>query len=242
MLNRRRIWLPPIVATLLVLGAASARAADDPDQTICQTAGAEAERQANLPAGLLLAIGAVESGRRDPATRRVTAWPWTINANGTGSFFHSLQQAVAATQAKQTRGVASIDVGCFQVNLRAHPGAFPNLETAFDPRANATYAAKFLSSLRDRTGSWEDAVAAYHSSTASIGGPYRDLVLARWNGKDVKAVVAAVMRAVVWSPAGPGIHVWTPSSYGTAPTIISIRIPLLGDRQRLPTVINAGGN
>ncbi len=242
MLKRCRIWLRPVAAILLVIAAASAHAAEDTDRTVCQAAGAEAERQANLPPGLLQAIGAVESGRRDPATHRVTAWPWTINASGTGSFFDSLPEAVAATRARQARGIASIDVGCFQVNLRAHPGAFPNLETAFDPRANATYAAHFLVTLRDRTGTWEDAVAAYHSSTVSLGGPYRDLVLARWNAKDVRAVVAEVMRAVVWSPAGPGVHVWTPSSYGTAPSIITIRMPAPGQHEALPTVIKAGSN
>ena len=44
------------------------------------------------------------------------------------------QQAVAAVQALQARGVRSIDVGCLQVNLMYHPIAFASLDDAFDPR------------------------------------------------------------------------------------------------------------
>src|SRR3712207_7129818 len=48
-----------------------------------------AEREAGLPPRLLGAIARVESGRRDAATGRSEAWPWTINAEGRGSFFPS---------------------------------------------------------------------------------------------------------------------------------------------------------
>ena len=89
-----------------------------------------------MPDRLMQAIGLVESGRRDPKAAGVRPWPWTINAENVGSFYDTKEQAIAAVQALQARGVRSIDVGCMQVNLMHHADAFASLEEAFDPRAN----------------------------------------------------------------------------------------------------------
>ena len=51
-------------------------------------------------------------------------------------------------RAVQAQGVRSIDIGCMQVNLMHHPNAFATLDAAFDPLANALYAARFLTELR----------------------------------------------------------------------------------------------
>jgi len=191
----------------------------------CQRAGLAAEHALNLPPGLLHAIGVVESGRRDPMTGQVSAWPWTVTANGAGQAFDSQAEAAAATRALQAHGVTSIDVGCFQINLHHHPAAFTDLDEAFDPPANAAYAARFLSALRTRTGSWENAVAAYHSATPELGGPYRDRVLASLTGTDMlpAAVVPNGERVLVWTPppATGRVHVWTPNAPGLAPGVIS---------------------
>ena len=203
----------------------------------CEAAGTLAEQRYEVPAGLLLAIGRVESGRRDPGTGRLAAWPWTINAQGRGQLFETREAAQVAVQALQKSGVASIDVGCFQVNLAYHPDAFPHLEDGFDPAANADYAARFLLSLKAKLGSWPAAVAAYHSATPELGGPYRDRVLAGWPGGGelpqaaLPAPVAAApvvfaMRVETWSAprgaAAGGIRVWTPSAVGQGPTLIRI--------------------
>jgi hypothetical protein len=60
-----------------------------------------------------------------------------------------------------------------QVNLMYHPEAFASLEQAFDPVANATYAAGFLQRLFAQTGSWPAATAAYHSAVPELGQPYQ---------------------------------------------------------------------
>ena len=99
-----------------------------------------------LPLRLLGAIAEVESGRPDSAGK-VRPWPWTINVEGRGEFFASKQQAIDAVRAVQAQGVRSIDVGCMQVNLMHHPNAFASLDAAFDPTANALYAARFLNTL-----------------------------------------------------------------------------------------------
>ena len=146
----------------------------------CTAAIATAERTGDIPAGLLAAIGHVESGRRDPSSGALQPWPWTIDVGGVGHFFTTKAEAVAATAALQAKGIASIDVGCLQVNLAYHPAAFASLDEAFDPTANALYAARFLGALFKATGDWPAAAAAYHSQTRAISAAYQGKVLAIW--------------------------------------------------------------
>ncbi len=147
--------------------------------SLCRAAIAAAEAGTRIPDAFLSAIGRVESGRAD-ADGAVAPWPWTVNAQGQGHFYDTKAEAVAAVQAFQAQGVRSIDVGCLQVNLAQHPDAFASLEQAFDPAANAAYAARFLQSLFAQTGSWPLAAAAYHSQTPGIGADYQRKVLSEW--------------------------------------------------------------
>ncbi len=145
----------------------------------CDYAIAAAEKPPHLPDKLLPAISRVESGRLDPTTRRVRAWPWTINVEGVGSFFDTKEQAVATVQALQAKGVRSIDVGCMQVNLMHHPKAFASLDEAFEPKTNTAYAAGFLAMLHRQFNDWNLATAAYHSMDPVRGEEYQRLVLGR---------------------------------------------------------------
>lgn len=209
-------------------------------EPICHSAAVAEERKSNLPPGLLLAIGRVESGRLDPATGHVTAWPWTINANGVGRLFETSIEALAYTRALRERGTLSIDVGCFQINLLHHPAAFATLEEAFDPQANAAYAAHFLLDLRSRTGSWEQAVAAYHSSTPELGEPYRNRVMANFTGLGGSLPPSESMRPrVIWTATSPteGVRVWTPTPHGMAPFSITIKIGSNRSETMLPTTL-----
>ena len=145
---------------------------------LCDAAIAKARAPA-MPPTLLPAIARVESGRLDPVVGRVRAWPWTINVEGQGSFFETKQDAIAAVQTVQARGQKSVDVGCMQVNLMFHPTAFPDLETAFDPEANATYAVRFLLALFAQAKDWGLATAYYHSQTQEFGEDYQRRVFGR---------------------------------------------------------------
>jgi hypothetical protein len=147
---------------------------------LCRAAVAAAERGGGIPAHLLAAINRVESSRRDPVSGAMNPWPWTVNAEGQGYFYDSKAEAVAAVRAMQARGIRSIDVGCGQINLMHHPNAFPNLELAFDPQANAAYAARFLKELFAQTGDWNKATGLYHSATPELGAEYQRQVLAVW--------------------------------------------------------------
>ena len=165
---------------LLVSPALAREAAPVPGPSqLCIAAIGVAERAQRTPARLLAAIARVESGRPD-ARGVVQPWPWTINAEGTGRFFGSKAEAIAAVEALQARGVRSIDVGCMQVNLMHHPHAFASLDEAFDPSANAAYGARFLSALHHDLSTWPAATAAYHSQTAGIGTDYARKVMVAW--------------------------------------------------------------
>lgn len=217
-----------IGAMVLLLAGVNWCRAEQPiaDTRLCRAAGAAAEAQLGIPAGLLAAIGRVESGRPDPVTGMVAAWPWTINGNGAGRMFGSAAAAISGTRALQQVGVSSIDVGCFQINLLHHPTAFSSLEQAFDPKANAAYAARFLSSLHQRLGSWEAAVAAYHSSTPEKGFRYRERVLAGWGAPREWLPVAQPAPIDIFTRTstmpGAGPKVWTPSAFGSAAHVITI--------------------
>lgn len=159
---------------------------------LCRAAITAAEKAAAIPEHLLAAIGRVESGRRDPASGAWHPWPWTINAEGQGFFYETKQAAIEAVRALQARGVRSIDIGCMQVNLMHHPNAFASLEDGFEPRINAAYAARFLTSLFRQTDSWPKSAAMYHSATPELGDAYQSKVLALWPGESLRQKDAAV--------------------------------------------------
>lgn len=180
------------------------------DGAICRPALIAAETRHGIPAGLLQAIGIVESGRRDPLTGKTEPWPWTINADGEPHVFDSKQQAVAWVRQAQGRGVQSIDVGCAQVNLMYHPTAFTSLEQAFDPAANADYAARFLRELWESSASrnWMTAAGQYHSQTPELAEAYREQVKAAMAGgampnAQMPAFASAANTMAPFASAGP---------------------------------------
>lgn len=218
-----------LAVVLAMLGALSGRAV----AMSCAEAAAAAEGAAGIPAGLLLAIGVVESGRTvAPGVR--APWPFAIQSGGAGRFLASAGDAVAAVQALQAGGVQSIDVGCFQINLLHHPDAFPNLLSGFDPLTNAHAAARFLQSLREELGAWEPAVAAYHSRTEALGTPYRDLVLAAWHGTPAPAAALRAAGIRVWGPAGEIDFKASPG-----PTLVSMAVPMPRSWVHMPRIVTA---
>ena len=200
----------------------------------CADAARIAEAESALPPGLLLAIGQIESGRIDGTGQR-SPWPWTINASGLGRFFGTANDAVRAVRELHAAGVRSIDIGCFQISLLYHEKAFTDLVSGFDPLINARAAARFLLSLRDELGDWKPAIAAYHSRTNALGGPYRERVLAAWNGVPWHSVPGSRMVTLasvrVWGPSGPDDLEIRTSSWQ------HVFMPAGGSRYRLPRVI-----
>ncbi len=170
---------------------------------MCRPALVAAEARHGIPSGLLQAIGVVESGRRDEATGTRQPWPWTINAEGEPHLFDTKVQAVEWVRQAQVRGMRSIDIGCAQVNLMHHPNAFASLEEAFDPAANADYAARFLKELRNTSagGDWMTAAGYYHSQTPERAEPYRQQVQAAMTRGSAPMPPAVVLASA--SPLSP---------------------------------------
>ena len=214
----RRVWA---VLGLLAMGAkAPPRAepfgppAPPTPYAMCEAAVAAAKPK-RMPDMLMPAISRVESGRLDAATGRVRPWPWTINVNGQGFFFETKEEAVATVAALRAKGTQSVDVGCMQVNLFFHPAAFASLDEAFDPAANAAYAARFLMSLYGPANDWPLAAAMYHSQTQELGEDYQRRVFGQvmtpmGPARQAKASPAAVFAA--FAPAASVFAAIPPAS------------------------------
>lgn len=239
-------WVLWFLCSLAPLAPAMAQTVVGPGSP-CEQAGRDAERDYALPIGLLGAIGKVESGRWDPALGRVVPSPWAIDAGGQPYLSDNKASALQVTHALQESGMRNIDVGCFQINLQSHPAAFTDLAQAFDPAANAQYAARFLALLRARLGNWQDAVAAYHSATPALGVPYQQAVYSNWSVPEgwQQAIAGSprlaqkvVELVTVFSVGGTVVRIWTPSgsSGGTAAVAAA-----LAAMPGLPKVITPGG-
>jgi hypothetical protein len=196
--SRRSAWyraLPVIVASLIpVAGLCDPTTETRPPTTpgdvliaqpnwlirqsaLCDAALLRAEKRYQLPHQLLTSIARVESGRPITSLADTRPWPWTIDADGMGLFVDSKAAAIAWMKA-QAANHNFVDVGCMQVDLYYHPHAFASLEEAFDPVANADYAARLLLELYrgEAGGSWDLAVGLYHSHTSLLAAEYRDRV------------------------------------------------------------------
>jgi hypothetical protein len=222
--DRRDVGRSPAIAS--VEGAANSL-------SDCERAGIAMEQASGLPPGLLLAIGRVESGRWDSMRGRVAAWPWTINAAGKGLWFTTEDAAARTVRDLLNGGTRSIDVGCFQINLQWHPTAFASLEQAFDPDANAAYAARFLLALFSQTGSWDAAVEAYHSTDPALGYAYRQQVFSTWAAAPPIAAIqpfraravpllAVASRPIAMPMVIAGVQIWTPMPLGTASDVVAM--------------------
>jgi hypothetical protein len=203
---------------------------------LCATAIRAAERKFDLPAGLLMAVALTETGRR--IGDMLTPWPWSINAAGEGAWLEHRRAAIERTRALQASGVESIDVGCMQVNLRWHEGAFDSLEAAFDPRTNVAYAARHLQELRARSQTWLEAAGRYHSADPAQARPYLARLNRNWmavlDGFEGERMLlppapGQIPLDLVWAwPGGMGPLVDLRAATRPAPLLDAPRRPLLG--------------
>lgn len=142
----------------------------------------ELERAATLydvPLGILYSVGLTETGRKG------SLHPYALNIEGASHFAPSAADAVRAIRRAQARGKKLIDVGCMQINVFYHAQEFPSLKSMLVPRENVTYAARFLSELKRREGTWTMAVARYHA------GPNNDPAQKRYICRVIANMVAS---------------------------------------------------
>lgn len=174
---------------LLALAAAPALASPE---TACDEAARRAAAEYGVPEAVMLAITRVETGRDLGAG--LTPWPWAVNMGGESYWPETRESAVSLAQSALDEGRKNMDIGCFQLNIRWHAQGFASLEEMFDPATNADYAARFLVRLHDETGSWIEAVAAYHSRSPDLAEAY----VAR-----VETILAAAEPVAVGVPLSP---------------------------------------
>ena len=151
---------------LMVLAALPARASVDPgDQfaAICEWAAVTAANEVGVPADIMATLTLTETGRRRNGV--VRPWAWSVNSEGSGSWFDGPAEALAFAQDRIDQGRFNLDIGCFQLNYRWHGENFPSVVEMFDPLENARYAARFVHGLYAETGDWRRAAGAFHSRT-----------------------------------------------------------------------------
>jgi soluble lytic murein transglycosylase-like protein len=171
MTTRRRAKLVlPMLAALMAASGSSAKAAPN----ACEREMLRAAKAYEVPIGVLYAVGLTETGRKG------SLQPFAMNIEGRAHYSGNLAEALAAFDAARKSGARLIDVGCKQINHHYHTDAFGSVAEMFDPRRNVDYAARFLTRLRAREGSWTMAVARYHA------GPNNDPAQKRY----VCAVIA----------------------------------------------------
>ncbi len=196
----KRIWgfYSRLIGLCIICMPLSAHALSDSNNSeLCKSAITQEESASFIPQNVLRAISHVESGRRDPKNKVFSAWPWTVNAEGQGSFFDTKQQAINFVRQLQSRGVKSIDVGCMQINLHHHKSAFQSLEHAFDPMTNVRYAARYLKALYNDSQSWPTAIGNYHSATPEFHDKYKKKVLANLQSLNKKPLPTNLASPVI---------------------------------------------
>ncbi|WP_224404658.1 transglycosylase SLT domain-containing protein [Afifella sp. IM 167] len=149
---------------------------------------ASVSRAYKIPLGVLYAVGLTETGRKG------SLQPNALNIEGKAFFAKSREEALKKFASARSSGAKLIDLGCMQVNHYFHGENFGSVAEMLDPKKNVAYAARFLTELRQREGSWTMAVARYHA------GPNNDPAQKRY--------VCAVIRNMV----ATGFGAWTAQS------------------------------
>lgn len=147
--------------TALALGMALAPLDSTPAsaaQDSCVSHAVEAERELNIPAGLLVSIALVESGMGG------TPQPYALSVGGRSVFADDGAEAARHLRDSKGRLRDNVYVGCMQISLKAHRSKFSPLERIVDPRDNVWFAGRLLVRLHGEFGSWRSAVARYNGA------------------------------------------------------------------------------
>lgn len=182
-----RLMLPCLIVAMMSIFD-QAKASDKRGFAICEREIIRAAELHAVPIAVLYAVGLTESGRKGQMT------PYALNIAGVSVFPDTVEHGLRTIAIHSAKGVKLIDVGCMQINIHYHLKNFSSVVAMFDARANVEYAAKFIKSLRNMTGSWTMAVARYHA------GPNNFVAQKRY--------VCAVIRRMVSS----GVGEWTPNA------------------------------
>lgn len=132
----------------------------------CLSHARQAERDYQIPAGLVQAIAQIESGHN----------PWAI-ADGRRTVLPASQEAAA--HVVRSRPAKGIFVGCMQLSVKHHEWAFDDKADMLDPAENVDYGAALLAQFREQSGTWAKAVQRYQGGSAKAQQRYACKVAAR---------------------------------------------------------------
>ncbi|MGO9485460.1 MAG: transglycosylase SLT domain-containing protein [Rhodomicrobium sp.] len=127
------------------------------EANLCEREMTQAAAKYRVPLGILFAVGLTETGSNG------NLHAYALNLKGNTVFSLNKEKAIERFNAAKAAGVKWIDVGCMQLNYYFHGERFSSVAEMLDPHRNVDYAARFLSELREREGSWTLAVARYNA-------------------------------------------------------------------------------
>ncbi len=150
-------------------------AASEQRDKLCEREMIQAATKFQVPLGILFAVGLTETGMGG------TLHAYALNLEGTTVYSLNKEQAIERFISAKAAGMKMIDVGCMQLNYYFHGDRFSSIADMLEPHRNVDYAARFLSELRAREGSWTMAVARYNAGKNNNPGQKRYVckVLAR---------------------------------------------------------------
>ena len=168
-----------IIFTILFLLSMKETLAENFEKlNLCENTIESIEFQTEIPKGLLLGIGKAEAIRK--IKNKFVIWPWTINHAGKSMFFDTKKQMRNYVFKNLKRNDLNMDVGCMQINIKWHKNNFKKISDMFEVNPNISYAASFLQQLKNKHGSWDNAIKHYHSSDPKKNKPYLIKVKSFW--------------------------------------------------------------
>ena len=185
-----KLFKPSILFTLIFLSSINKTFADDIKKlNLCEKIIKNIELQTDIPKGLLLGIGKAEAIRK--LNNKYIIWPWTINHAGKSLFFDTKKQMTNYVFKNLQKDDLNIDVGCMQINIKWHKNNFKKISDMFEIDPNISYAASFLKQLKNRHGSWDEAIKYYHSSDPKKNNPYLIKVKSFWKKAEDEKIIKA---------------------------------------------------
>ena len=127
------------------------------EANLCEREMTRAANKYRVPLGILFAVGLTETGIDG------NLHAYALNLEGNTVYSLDKDQAIQRFNAARASGLKLIDVGCMQLNYYFHGERFSSVADMLDTHRNVDYAAKFLSELKNREGSWTLAVARYNA-------------------------------------------------------------------------------
>ena len=185
-----KLFKASIIFTMSFLILSKEAFADNTDKLkLCEKKIKNIELQTDIPKGLLLGIGKAEAIRK--LNNKYIIWPWTINHAGKSLFFDTKKQMTNYVFKNLQKNDLNIDVGCMQINIKWHKNNFKKISDMFEIDPNISYAASFLKQLKNRHGSWDEAIKHYPSSDPKKNNPYLIKVKSFWKKAEDEKIIKA---------------------------------------------------